>query len=218
MTDDKMTEQESLQLISQMIHKAKNSYHHTGTGPILWGSIIALCSLITYFEITFNFNLPFDIWWLTFIAIIPQIVISVKQKRAKQFVGHEEKMLDYIWIIYAISIFILVLITNIIIIKQAPIMQEYSKITGQRPLYNFLYFANSFYLLLYGVPTLITGGSLNFRPMVWGGILCWVCCIVSIFTSTGTDMLLSAISACSAWLIPGIILRNKFKRATAANV
>ena len=32
-----MTEQESLSLISEMINKAKTSYHDSGIGPILWG-------------------------------------------------------------------------------------------------------------------------------------------------------------------------------------
>ena len=49
-----LTEKESLELISQMINKAKNSYHDSGIGPILWGSVIALCSLVTFFQIRFG--------------------------------------------------------------------------------------------------------------------------------------------------------------------
>ena len=60
-----LTEKESLELISQMINKAKNSYHDSGIGPILWGSVIALCSLVTFLQIRFDFPLPFDIWYLT---------------------------------------------------------------------------------------------------------------------------------------------------------
>ena len=86
MEEHKMTEKESLELISKMINKAKNSYHDSGIGPILWGSVITLCSLVTYFQIRFQFKLPFDIWLLTLIAIVPQIFIVAKEKKNNKLI------------------------------------------------------------------------------------------------------------------------------------
>ena len=43
MEDKKLSEQESLSLITQMINKAKNSYHDTGMGAMLWGAVIVCC-------------------------------------------------------------------------------------------------------------------------------------------------------------------------------
>jgi hypothetical protein len=63
-----LTEKESLALITQMINKAKDSYHDTGIGAIMWGSVIAICALVKFAEIQFDFHLPFDIYLLTFIA------------------------------------------------------------------------------------------------------------------------------------------------------
>ena len=79
-----LTEQESLRLITDMIRKAKKSYHDSGVGPIMWGAVIATCSLVRLAEIQFNFQLPFDIFNLTFLAIIPQRFISIRDKKDKQ--------------------------------------------------------------------------------------------------------------------------------------
>ena len=62
MADQKqMTEQESLDLITNMIQKAKGSYHETGIGSLLWGTVVTLASVITYFERTYDFYIGFDI-------------------------------------------------------------------------------------------------------------------------------------------------------------
>ena len=83
-----MTEQESLQLISQMINKAKNSYLDSGVGPILWGTVISVCSLVTFFKIKYQFDLPFDIWFLTLIAIVPQIFIASRGNKLNKVKGY----------------------------------------------------------------------------------------------------------------------------------
>ena len=82
--EKKLTEQESLHLITMMINKAKESYHDTGIGAIMWGAVIAICSLVRLSEVHFDYRLPFDIYLLTLVAIIPQIFIKYKrEKRTK---------------------------------------------------------------------------------------------------------------------------------------
>ena len=218
MEQDKMTEQESLQLISQMINKAKDNYHESGIGPILWGSVITTCSLVTFFRIKYNFDLPFDIWLLTLIAIVPQIFIVAKEKRMNKVRAYDDKMMDYTWTCFGISIFLLIFINASIIQALNPVFQTYIDVKGARPDFNYSSFSTSFFLLLYGIPTIITGGTRNFKPMLYGGILCWVCCIISVYTKTDWDMLLTAIAAIGAWLVPGIILWRRNKKRYASNV
>ncbi|HWR32676.1 MAG TPA: hypothetical protein VN451_04095, partial [Chitinophagaceae bacterium] len=60
-----LSEKESIALIATMINKAKDSYHNTGIGSIMWGVVIAVCSLVKLAEVHFHFKLPFDIYLLT---------------------------------------------------------------------------------------------------------------------------------------------------------
>ena len=218
MEENKMTEQESLQLISQMINKAKNSYHDSGIGPILWGSVITLCSLVTYFQIRFQFNLPFSIWLLTLIAIVPQVFIVAKQKKNIKARNYDHHIMDSVWMCFGISIFLLIFINANIVTQLNPVFQTYIDVKGARPEFNYSSFTSSFFLLLYGIPTIITGTCRDMKPMLYGGIICWICCIISVYTKAEWDMLLTAFSAICAWLIPGIILWSRYKKMSATNV
>ncbi len=216
MEKENMSEQESLLLISQMINKAKNSYHESGTGPLLWGCVVTVCSLVTFFRLKYHFNLPFDIWLLTFIAVIPQILIVRREKKKNKVRSYDDTMMDYIWICFGIAIFLLIFINNFIIYRLNPVFQTYIDVKGSRPDYNYSSFTASFFLLLYGFATILSGACRHFKPMLYGGILCWVCCVISVFTKSDIDMLLTAVAAIGAWLIPGIILfRSNKKRKTA---
>lgn len=216
--DKKLTEKDSLLLIHQMINKAKNSYHDTGIGPILWGAVITLCSLVTFLQIKFEFSLPFDIWLLTFIAIVPQVFIAVKEGRASKVKGFDDAVLDAVWICFGCSIFLLIFINANIVNALAPVFKTYKEVKGTAPEFNYGSFITSFFLMLYGIPTLITGVARKLKVMVWGGVICWVCCIISVFTKVDWDMLLMATAAISAWLVPGIIIRSRYLKKTAADV
>jgi hypothetical protein len=201
-----------------MINKAKNSYHDTGIGPILWGSVITLCSLVTYFQIKYQFDLPFDIWLLTLIAIIPQVIIAFRQSRNSKVKGYDDAIMDAVWICFGISIFLLVFINNAIERELNTVFQNYIDVKGTLPKFNYSSFSTSFFLLLYGIPTIITGTCRNMRPMLFGGIICWICCIISVYTKIEWDMLLTAIAAICAWLIPGIILYINCKKSSKDHV
>lgn len=209
--EKQLTEQESLQLIQQMINKAKGSYHDTGIGPILWGSVITFCALITFAQVQFNFDLPFDIWLLTLIAIIPQIFISIREGRMRKVLKYEDVALGYIWTCFGISIFLLIIINAAIVSHLNVIFTDYNALKGPHEFtFDYNSYSTSLFLMLYGMPSILTGGITKFKPMLYGGILCWLCCIVSVYTDLKTDLLLMALSAIAMWLIPGIILRRKY--------
>lgn len=218
MEEQKMTSEESLRLIGQMIHRAKNSYHDSGIGPILWGSVITICSIVTWAQLHYRFSLPFDIWLLTMIAVIPQIFIVMKEKKAVKARRHDDEVMDAVWMCFGISVFLLVFINANAVNKLNPVFEKYIEVTGGKPDFTYGSFITSFFLLLYGIPTIITGSCRKLKAMLWGGVICWICCIASVYTRGETDMLLTAIAAISAWLIPGIILRKKYIQSPAADV
>jgi len=78
--------------------------------------------------------------------------------------------------------------------------------------------ASSLFLLMYGIPTLSTGLATKFRPMIIGGVICYGLFVVSCYTPTKYDMLLNGIAGICNWLIPGLILRNRYIKGRKANV
>ena len=82
--EKQLTQKESLDLIAMMINKAKDSYHDTGIGAIMWGSVISVCSLVKLSEIHFGFKLPFDITGSqSLLLLLKYLLLSGKRKNEK---------------------------------------------------------------------------------------------------------------------------------------
>jgi len=209
--EKKLTEQESLHLITMMINKAKDSYHDTGVGAMMWGAVIAVCSLVRLSELHFGYRLPFDIYLLTLAAIIPQIFITIKEKKERRVKSYDDAFIDYLWLGFGISIFLLILISNNIFNEWGAWTNEYKPETGKGNSFGFYEFVAPLFLMLYGMPTFVTGAACKFKPMMWGGLFCWVCCIVTIYTSIKIDLILTALSAIVAWFIPGILMEKEYR-------
>ena len=211
--EKKLTERESLDLIAQMINRAKNSFHDTGIGAMMWGAVIAICSLVRLSELHFDYRLPFDIYLLTLAAIIPQILITIKEKKERRVKSYDDTFIDYLWLGFGISIFLLILICNNIFNEWGAWTNEYKPAAGTGRSYGFYEFVAPLFLMLYGMPTFVTGAACKFKPMMWGGLFCWVCSIIAIYTSIKIDLTLTAVAAIVAWFIPGILMEREYQRA-----
>lgn len=217
-----LSEQESLALITEMIGKARNHFHESGVSAILWGSVVSFCGLVSFAQSFWNFRIGFDIWLLALVAIIPQIVISIRENRRKEVRTHTETALDAIWIAYSLSLFGLVAYVNIVPAISAHLMEQYdgARLLNQTistgatvPQKPFVPSFSSLLLLVYAFPTLCTGIIQRFRPMIGGAVLCYLFFIASLFTINTYDYLFMGGAGIFNWLIPGIILRNRYLRA-----
>jgi hypothetical protein len=218
MQEKPLTEQESLMIIQQMINRAKSDFVDTGIGPMLWGAVITFCSLVQFCIIHFKWTMPFDIWLLALFAIIPQIFISIRERRERKAKGWDDDVMGYVWLCFGIGVFVINFINNVAADAFNPIVSDYRDITGKSDIPNFWSYGSAYLLFVFGYPTIVTGAARKFRLLTIGGIVCWVSAIISAFTITKFDFLLMAISAALAWLVPGIILRKKYLQGKQQHV
>jgi uncharacterized protein with PQ loop repeat len=211
-SEKQLTEKESLELITSMINKAKDSYHDTGIGAMMWGSVVAVCTLIRFTEYHFGYRLPFDIYLLPLFAIIPQVFITMKEKKERKVKSYDDRYMDYIWLGFGISLFLLIHIINLVYKDWEPVAKEYRQLTGNSPSFKFHEFIHPLFLILYGLPTFITGAACKFKPMFWGGLFCWICSVIAVYTDIKIDLLLTAASAIAAWFIPGFIMEKEYRQ------
>ena len=165
-----MTEQESLALITAMINKAKETRHDTGLAAIMWGTVIAVCSLVRLSELQFNYRLPFDIYYLTFLAVVPQVYFSVKEGKERKVKTYGEDFFDYLWIGFGICIFLMIFITSTMFSDLNPAAAAYRESSGNSFAFRLNEYVSALFLLLYGLPTFVSGISMKFKPMLWDGI------------------------------------------------
>lgn len=222
MSEEKvLTEKESLELIATMIQKAKNNFHERGTSAIMWGALIGFCGLFSFLQFQFNFSIGgLDIWYLALIAIIPQIYLSIKESKEVKVKTHHQEALNAVWLVYGITIFGVVVYGNLVPGATEEILKSVNKellekniLTGEVAHYRpQVYSQSSLLLLVYAFPTLVTSMVKKFKPMFYGAILCYALFLVSLFTPVKYDMLFNGIAGIFNWLIPGLILKNRYKK------
>src|SRR6185369_8423855 len=71
------------------------------------------------------------------------------------------------------------------------------------------------FLILYGMPTFLSGIILKFRPLIIGGIGCWVLSVIATFVSPEYHLLFLPVAMIMGWIIPGYLLRKRFKMQKA---
>lgn len=198
--EETLSEQESLQLITTMINRAKTDFVETGISALMWGSIITICALVQFASYFYNIPWVGYIWWLTFIAVIPQLFIAARERKLRKYKTHEADAMSGIWIAFAITMFLLSFYINAI---QLPLDKLHPE---------------TLFLIIYGVPTFATGFTRRFTPMIIGGIACWLFAIASFFTPYPFNMLYYVAAAQVAWFIPGLILQRRYLKAKQQHV
>jgi hypothetical protein len=191
-----LTGQESLELIARMIRKAKNDYFDTGLSALLWGSAVTFCSLVTFVNYWLHWAALDYVWFLLVAAVVPQVIIAIRESKDRRRKSYEDDLMSGIWISFGIAIFLFsYIVSRYQVVQQAGL-----------------------YLVIYGIPTFATGYARGFRPMILGGLACWIFAILSTFTPNPYTLLYLAVSAQLAWFIPGLILRKCYLKAKTQHV
>jgi hypothetical protein len=186
----KMSEAESMQLITSMINKAKNRFNENGFLYLLWGWVVLGCCLAQFIIVQiFDSSQGYLVWILTWVVVIYQI-IYLRRRKQKDFVQtYTGEITAYIWIAFVIAIAVSVFVC---------IQFEQQQLI------------NPVILVLYGIPVFLSGGLLKFSALIYGGIFCWLLAFISPFVNPNYQVLLIGAAITVAWIIPGYLLRYRY--------
>ncbi len=189
--EPEFNEQNSLQLIESMINRAKDNFSENGTLYLLWGIVVFICGMLQFIGIHFfEYQHTEYIWFLTWAVVIYQVIFLSKKREKEKVKTYTADILKYVWICFVVCMFLLIFI-----------------LISQKAYYSI----NPAILVLYAVPTFLSGIILRFRPLVYGAVSCWLLAAGSIFVSGEYQLLFICAAVLLAWIIPGILLRLKFK-------
>jgi len=188
----KMSEKESMELITSMINKAKNGYSENGILYLLWGWLVFICCLIQFIGLHF-FNYPqvYYVWYSTWILFLYQMYYIRKNKKSRRVRMYTGEIIGFIWLVFIITYFLLL---YILLMVKAPDAISPAILT------------------IFGMPTFLSGIILKFKPLAIGGICCWILALLSPFVLYEYQYLLMAIAVASGWIIPGYMLHQKYKK------
>lgn len=190
--EKELSPNESIALIEDMIYKAKSNFSDDSFLYLLWGWVIFICSIGHFILLkTELVKYPEYIWGLTWIAVLIQIFYIFKVEKKKRVKTYTDEIIGYIWMSFGFTMFFIVIVL------------------GYTSSWVILY---PLLLFLYGTPTFLSGVIIKFTPLKIGGIACWGLAFVAKFTPNMYILLLLAISVIAAWIVPGYLLKAKYKK------
>lgn len=193
MQEEKLSPEQSLQVIDSMINRARDTFSENGHLYLLWGWVILFCSLGHFFmEQVLHYDKPWLIWMLTWVAIIYQGFYIARRNRKRRVRTYTDDIIKYVWLVFAICTFLIVFLDA-----------QRTENSNQ---------VNLAFVVMYGMPTFLSGIILRFRPLLIGATACWALALLSLLVPPAYYMLLVAAAMITAWIIPGYLLQRKFHR------
>jgi MFS family permease len=209
--ENEMTQQESLQIIQQMIQSAKQEQKDDGKGWIIWGWMLFIASVATIPNLVYKW-LPTFFFWNAFgaasivlgIFAAGKVIFFRKNKPVKTYTHDIFRKLNAG---FFVSLMFIIIATNI----------------GISPIIGF-----PLMMSLYGFWILIYGSMLNFKPSIIGAYIMWALAFIALFIPRIVDspvddqtklfmwvMALHALGILCGYIIPGHIAKSEFKKVSA---
>jgi len=197
-SEEQFSPQESFAVIQQMIDTAKNQFSENGHLYLLWGWIVLFCSTAQFFLLTvFHYQYHYMVWMLTWLAFIYQMYYLIKEKRREKVKTYTDRIIGVVWI----SFFIMMVLFGGL----------FGTVLGD----SYYKMISPGFLALYGMPTFLSGIILRFKALVIVGIGCWVLSVIALYVPYDYQLLLVPAAMIIAWIIPGYLMRAKFKKVNA---
>jgi len=180
----------SMDIINKMINNAKNKLADDGVLFIFWGWLVIAAAMINY--VTIKLNIVYGYWaWGILMPLggIFSAIYGIKQKKKQTVRTYVDSYLGYLWSAFGIG-----LVITLVCGSQF----------GIKPTYFSL-------MILYGFATFVSGGLLGFKPLIFGSLISFACAVISVFLGEIDQLLIISISLLGSYVIPGHLLRSKFK-------
>jgi hypothetical protein len=188
--EKKLTAEESILYIQQMITNAKTTMYDNSIHYLLWGWLSFIASLGNYFLLKTEVGQYSYLIWILLPLIGIPLSIYKQKKNTDKTETHLGFFIKNLWTGFGITsaiMFVLIYLVNFQIIMM--------------------------FLLLFGTALFITGATTKFKPIIVGAIFFWAGAICSAFIKSPFDQLLIyAISIFAGYIVPGYILKYQYRK------
>jgi hypothetical protein len=184
---EKLSPQQSLDLITQMINQAKGNVRDSSFYYLFWGWILISAHIGSFILNRMEFDYPYAVWLIVIPAWIVSFVYGSRQsKKHNRTITHLEKVNITLWVCFGILAVVI------------PFFGSFIN-----------YQINSIILLFGSLATVTSGVILKYRPSMVGGGVFFVGGILCFFLSGEAQSLLSAGTIALGYLVPGYMLKSQ---------
>ena len=192
-TEQQLSKEKSLEIIQQMITQAKTNFTDSGLHWLLWGTMIILVSLSTFFFIEIGYHnifLGWNIFGIVTIILLLYDILRPKKKTVKTYVSDLMKFVD---IAFIVSMFTIIISMNVAVDPNAGF---------------------GFLLIIFAFLMLIKGGAVKSHSLMVGAAVNWAGAIAMFLNKDFKyDMLIMAGAVLIGYIIPGILLWQEYRKS-----
>jgi hypothetical protein len=180
---------EKLNVIYDMIENSKTRIRENAFFYLLWGWLVLIASLSHFILMRMGIFYSFLAWpvFMT-IGMVISVITGIRIGKRAGYRTHIDTAVIYLWYGFSFALVVILVFS----------------IGGKIP----WEMSNVLIITLYGLGTFVSGGILKFKPLIIGGISCWVIALGAFFVPGNYTLLLVTISIITSYLIPGYLLRN----------
>lgn len=186
-TEETLTPNESLDIINDMVNQARFNFSRNSIYFIVWGVLLTAAAL---FQITAQQTGLTEIFWIGWplAGTLGGLFSAIKSKQISNELTHEshlDRMYGLIWVFYFVTL--IVVLVALVVNRMDP---------------------SGYIMAMTGLPTILTGKLIRFKPLVWGGLTFWILGAVALFVVPAYGTPLFVLSMITGYLVPGFMMRN----------
>jgi len=117
------------------------------------------------------------------------ILYSIRKGKRDKTRTNVTESLKYTWIAFTVALFIIMFFNKMEIWQVLPCI-----------------------MVLYGMGLFLSGGAIQFKPLIFGGMFCWICAIAGFEIQNMYQLLILAAAVFGGYIIPGYLLQMNNKK------
>ncbi len=179
---------ESTQVVQSMIEETRFSIYQDRLLYFMWGYLTLACALTHYvFGYLYEYSEPYRVWAFMFVGAVVHIIYLVKKRKTSQVRTYMGRVMAGIWGGMGLAVIAVLFSANEI---------------GWSVIYPIC-------MILYGTASYATGMTLQFKPMIWAGLVSAICGCWAFYQPFQYQLLLLMAVIIISYLIPVHLVQPK---------
>jgi hypothetical protein len=187
--EKELTQEESLRIIHEMINAAKNNVKADGFIFLLWGYLVFIAGISQFILAQMNVAHSDAVWLLMPLGGIITAIYYLRKRKREKTRTHVSEFIKHIWIGFGAAMAVLMFSRGMTSDTLLPCI-----------------------MILYGIGLYLSGNALKFKPLIFGGVFCWVCAFAGFQTEVLYQLLIIALAVLGGYIIPGHLLQLNNKK------
>ncbi len=180
---------ESIAIMHQMVSRAKNNISENGFMFIFWGWLVFATAIAFYILMQLKYQWAPIVWMTMPLGGIFSGIWGFNKRKKEKVKSYVDSYLAFVWVGFLVSL--------LITLGMGFHLKEH---------------CYPIVIMLYAIATFITGGIIQFNPLIICGAISFPIAVGAFFVSFDAQVLFLAMSIMISYIIPGHWLQLQYRK------